>query len=72
MTDDQFQIHDSCSADTLQIADQIFLDSQHIEVHSVNDLGSHISITGYSYEEDDEISIDDIDPDTRIDLWLIA
>lgn len=69
--DDEFKVYDSCTADALQIGDQIVFNSEHIEVHSVDDDINMITITGYSYEQDDDIEYS-IDPDHKINLWMVG
>lgn len=68
---DEFEKYDSCTADTLEVGDIIFVNDQFVEVHCTVDY-TDITIMGYSYNEDSDVEIPDIDAHTRLDLFKIA
>ncbi len=68
---DEFLNYDTCTADTLQIGDLIFLQDQFVEVHTIED-NDLITVFGYSYSEDDEVELDPVDAGTIINLYQIA
>lgn len=68
---DEFKIIDSCTADALQQGDLIFAQGQYVEVHSIDD-EDFVTIHGYSYTEDDTVSLDPVNFDHEFDLYGVA
>lgn len=68
MTDDELEIYDACTADTLQNGDIIKYEGIFFQIVYVEDAGTEIKVTGLSLEWEEELD-GILEPDEVLSLY---